>query len=286
VTQWIVTLIVAVWLIGMILWWLFIRTEGVYLGKSIVIWLYDIYARRYDRIVQHDTVEEHLHLAAPLMQQIDPHTHPLVLDVATGTGRILLALCHHIHFEGHIVALDLSRGMLQEASRKISAEHFEDFVTFLWSDGSQLPFEDNQFDIVTCMESLEFMPQPDLALRELIRVLRPGGILLTTQRINENLMPGKLWSEAQMHTMLAHNSIEQIDFEAWQYDYTKVWGIKKGTSDFIGAMPLDGLIRCPCCNSPMQPTNGSWRCVQCHATAPIADDNIIELQKISCENRN
>jgi ubiquinone/menaquinone biosynthesis C-methylase UbiE len=268
-------------LLALLLWWLLIRTEGVYLGKRVVIWLYDVYASRYDDIVQLDTVEEHLHLAAPLMQQLGDDTHPLVLDVATGTGRIPLALCHHARFEGHIIAIDLSRKMLQQAVNKIQEEHFEDFVTFIWQDATRLPFDDNSFDVVTCMAALEFMPQPESALRELIRVLRPGGILLTTHRINERLMPGKLWSESEMRQLLTAAGITDIGFEDWLVDYAKVWGIKTGASEFIGAKPLDGMLRCPCCQNYMVNENGAWVCEQCQAHAPIAD-NVIELQAVPC----
>ena len=37
-------------ILGVLVWWLFIETEGVYLGRGVVIWLYDVYASRYDGI--------------------------------------------------------------------------------------------------------------------------------------------------------------------------------------------------------------------------------------------
>jgi ubiquinone/menaquinone biosynthesis C-methylase UbiE len=268
-------------LLALLLWWLLIRTEGVYLGKRVVIWLYDVYASRYDGIVQHDTVEEHLHIAAPLMKQLDPHVYPLVLDVATGTGRIPLALCHHARFEGHIIALDLSRKMLVQAVTKIQEEHFEDYVTFMRADARRIAFDDNSFDVVTCMEALEFMPEPLAALQELVRVLRPAGILLTTLRINERLMPGKLWSEETMRQHLQNAGITKIEFEEWQYDYSKVWGIKSGDSEFIGAKPIDGMLRCPCCERYMLNENGAFHCEKCNAIAPI-ENEVINLQSVTC----
>lgn len=219
---------------GVLIWWLVFETEGVYLGKRAVIWLYDVYATRYDRIVQHDDFEEHMTLAQPLLNRCRPHTNPRLLDVATGTGRIPLALCQHARFDGHIIALDRSRGMLAQAERKISDEHFETFVTFIWGDGQHLPFPDDSFDVVTCMEALEFMPQPEQALGELARVLRPGGLLLTTQRINQPFMPDRIWSQAQMQTHMEAVGLAQVTFEAWQYDYTQVWARKIGSSRFIG----------------------------------------------------
>lgn len=223
---WLATLIFIVAIIVFMMWWLFIRTEGVYLGKRVVVWLYDIYASRYDGIVQHDDVEEHLHLAIPIMRQIYPETQPLVLDVATGTGRIPLALCQHAAFEGQIYAYDLSQGMLKQAIKKIDVNHFENYVSFGVTDGQKLPFADDIFDVVTCMEALEFMPQPEEGLKELIRVLHPEGLLLITRRVNEPLMPTRLWSQEYMKSLLESSGIEQIEFEVWQYDYEKVWGRK------------------------------------------------------------
>lgn len=223
---WLGALILILAIIVFSIWWLFIRTEGVYLGKRVVIWLYDVYATRYDGIVQRNDIEEHLHLAVPLMRHISPETQPLVLDVATGTGRIPLALCQHAAFDGQIYGVDLSHGMLKQAAKEIEDNHFESFVSFGLANGLELPFADETFDIVTCMEALEFMPLPEKGLKELIRVLRPNGLLLTTRRINEPLMLTRLWSQQYMKIVLKSAGMEQIEFEVWQYDYEKVWGIK------------------------------------------------------------
>ncbi|MEM9952563.1 MAG: methyltransferase domain-containing protein [Chloroflexota bacterium] len=217
---------VALLIVAILIWWLLIRTEGVFLGRRMVIWLYDLYAKRYDNIVQHDDVEEHLHLAIPLMTRIAPNVSPLVLDVATGTGRMPLALCQHARFEGTIIGLDASGGMLKQAISKIDENHFEDYVTFLQGDGLSLPFPDNHFDVVTCMEALEFMPNPEQGLRELVRVLRPSGLLLTTRRIHEPLMLNRQWSQPKMLRTLQELGMTNVPFEAWQYDYEKVWAVK------------------------------------------------------------
>lgn len=224
-------------ILAVLIWWFLIRTEGVYLGRKVVVWLYDIYATRYDGIVQHDDVDEHLHLAIPLMTRLAPETEPLILDVATGTGRIPLALCQHARFEGHVIGLDASKGMLKQAKHKIAENHFEDYTTFIWGDGTDLPFEDDSIDVVTCMEALEFMPDPEAGLCELVRVLRPGGLLLTTRRVRE-FMPGKLWSREKMKALLSDAGMTTIEFDLWQYDYEKVWATKSGESEFIGTMPL------------------------------------------------
>lgn len=234
-TPLVIIFIVALCLLGFLIWWLIFESEGIYLGTRMVIWLYDIYASRYDAIKGFDDVDEHLLLAQPIMARLHPHTNPLVLDVATGTGRLPLALCQHARFDGRIIGVDASPKMLAIAQQKITDQHFEEFVTFQIGEGTQLSFEDSSFDVVTCLEALEFMPDPEKAIAECIRVLRPGGLLLTTQRINTRWLPGKLWSDDDFGNILEQNQMQVIEFQPWMTDYKLVWGMKAGKSAFIGA---------------------------------------------------
>ncbi|QPC81533.1 methyltransferase domain-containing protein [Phototrophicus methaneseepsis] len=272
-----VSILILVFIVGFAAWWLLIDTEGVYLGRRMVIWLYDVYASRYDNIKQYDDVEEHLFLAQPLLTQLAPHTDPMVLDIATGTGRIPLALCQHARFEGQIIALDYSRKMLSQASAKLAEEHFSDYVTLLWGNGAELPFPENSFDLVTCMEALEFMPDPEAALAEIIRPLRPGGLLLTTRRIN-TYMPGRLWDEEQMRVHLEENGIIGSNFQSWHTDYDLVWGLKAGKSDFIGAQPPEQRLCCPNCGQQgFAVTPTGWQCDHCGKTMPLLEGGILDV---------
>lgn len=272
----VVLLIVVVALLLALAWWLLVASEGVYLGRQVVIWLYDLYAGRYDRIKDFQRIYEHALLAQPIMEHIAPHRAPLVLDVATGTGRLPLALLKHMGFQGRIIGLDLSHAMLDRAAGKLSG--YGDRVALLWSPAEKLPFADNTFDVVTCLESLEFMDDPAAVVHELIRVLRLGGLLLMTQRINARLMPGKTWTRDQLAAFLVACDIEQADVEAWQEDYHKVWAIKTGDSAPTGARPLDEVLRCPCCNDTlMQRQPDAWACPTCQRRAPIAPNGIIQL---------
>jgi ubiquinone/menaquinone biosynthesis C-methylase UbiE len=209
--------------LGALLWWLLIHTEGVYLGQRVVTLLYDLYATRYDSIKQYDPVYEEYLLARPIMEQIAPQTDPLILDVATGTGRLPIALCDYPSFGGQIFATDISRRMLAQARQKLADESKR--VTFLLSDAECLPFPDDTFDIVTCLEALEFTASPAEALRECVRVLRPGGLLLITNRIHMQ-MPGRLWQTNEVIGLLDSYGVSMSQSEPWQVDYEKIWGVK------------------------------------------------------------
>lgn len=271
-------IILAVIAAGLIVlaWWLFISTEGVYLGRSVVVWLYDLYADRYDDVKNYHHEYEYLLLARPMMEAIAPHNAPLVLDVATGTGRLPLALLGHERFQGHIIGSDLSRRMVCIAARKLQG--YGERVSLIWTPAESLPFGDGTFDIVTCLESLEFMAHPKQVLRELARVLRPGGILLVTNRISTRLMPGKTWSSEQIQQLLQSLGIEQVMIEVWQADYDQVWGRKAGVSPFVGVHPLGEVLGCPRCRQgPMAQQGDLWVCERCRGSARVGADGVIEL---------
>ncbi|MBZ0288345.1 MAG: class I SAM-dependent methyltransferase, partial [Anaerolineae bacterium] len=261
---------------GVLLWWLLIASEGVYLGRRVVIWLYDLYAHRYDGVKNYYREYEQMYLAKPIMEAIAPHRSPMVLDVATGTGRLPLALMQHPAFQGRIVGVDLSRQMLRHAAKNLDL--YAERVDFLWSPAERLPFADNTFDLVTSLEALEFMSNPKAVLAELVRVLRPGGLLLISQRQNTRFMPGKIWTSGEIQTILAELGVDEAKAQIWQVDYRKVWGHKAGQSNATGARPLGEILRCPSCNeSMMHQTGQNWVCDDCAAKATVDQDGVIEL---------
>jgi ubiquinone/menaquinone biosynthesis C-methylase UbiE len=262
--------------LGVLAWWLLIASEGVYLGRRMVIWLYDLYAHRYDAVKNYYRDYEHIYLAHPIMEAIAPQKDPLVLDVATGTGRLPLALVRHRHFEGRAIGIDLSRRMLHFAAKNLYP--YEERVDFIWSPAENLPFSDNIFDVVTCLEALEFMTQPKAVLSELVRVLRPGGLLLITQRQNTRFMPGKIWTSGEIQTMLADMGVENAKAQVWQVDYRKVWGRKSSKSLPAGTRLLDTILRCPRCGKcSMKRQDGVWFCEGCGAQAKVGEDGVTEL---------
>ncbi len=269
------TLIATLMLLG---WWLLVASEGVYLGRWVVILLYDRFAHRYDGVKNYHREYEELYLAKPIMDAIAPQTTPLVLDVATGTGRVPLALARHEGFSGHIIGVDLSRKMLHYAAENI---YPYECATFICCPAETVPFPDNTFDVVTCLEALEFMTNPAAVVQELVRVLRPGGLLLTSQRVKTKLMPGKTWTSGQLQEILKSSGIVEAKAQIWQVDYRKVWGRKDGTSLAIGVQPLEQILRCPKCGYKfMHHADDTWLCEKCSRSAKVGIDGVIELHPL------
>lgn len=95
-----------------------------------------------------------------------------ILEVGCGTGNISLALAHQ---GARVVGLDRSGPMLARAQDKARQEQLA--ITWIKGLASLLPFADERFDGVLCILTLDFMADREMALREMIRVLRPGGFL-------------------------------------------------------------------------------------------------------------
>lgn len=250
-------------------WWLLVASEGVYLGQRAVIWLYDRFATRYDAAKGFEPLYEQALLAQPLLDEIAPLRSPMVLDVATGSGRLPVALLEHPDFQGRVIACDLSRGMLGIAGRKLRDQAQR--CLLLRCTAQDLPFEDGSFDAVTCFEALEFMTRPGSALAELLRVLRPGGLLFISNRINTRLMPGKTWQEERLARLLRRHGAETMRREPWQIDYERVFARKAGNSDPLGARAFFELLPCPCCGERALSVTGAGqvKCSRCPALAPI-----------------
>jgi ubiquinone/menaquinone biosynthesis C-methylase UbiE len=260
-------------------WYLLVETEGVYLGQSVVIWLYDRFATRYDTVKAFDPVDEHRLLAVPLLAACSPHTDPLVLDIATGTARLPIALCAHPHFTGQVIAVDLSREMLAQAADNLAEDLAR--VDLIHAPAACLPFPDAAFDAVTLLEALEFTPSATATLTEALRVLRPGGVLLTTLRQNVRTMPGKLWSREQLTATLQRLDAEHITFHPWQHEYMKVWARKPGESAFIGATPLETVLRCPLCGAvgfAYDPPH--FTCSACKTRIRVGPDGVIQMATV------
>jgi SAM-dependent methyltransferase len=102
-----------------------------------------------------------------------PEPGEKVLDVACGTGVLTRAAAKAVGQKGSVIGLDLSPDMLNLARNQSNGQ----FPTIEWREGNaqDLPFENQAFDIVFCELGFMFFPDRAAALKEIWRVLKPGG---------------------------------------------------------------------------------------------------------------
>jgi ubiquinone/menaquinone biosynthesis C-methylase UbiE len=106
-----------------------------------------------------------------------------VLDVAAGDGNFALACAR----EGaSVVASDISPGMVERGRARAAAEGYA--IEWVEADAEALPFEDERFDCVGSVFGAFLAPRPDVASRELLRVVRPGGTVGLTAWTPDGLM--------------------------------------------------------------------------------------------------
>lgn len=107
-----------------------------------------------------------------LLEKLSHIPFQSALDLGCGTGEMLkLILQEDTHKE--LCGIDLSEKMLAVAKSKLPEQ-----VKLILGDSESLPFSDNAFDVVYCNDSFHHYPAPQNVLREVYRVLKPGGTFL------------------------------------------------------------------------------------------------------------
>ena len=295
--NWIIAVILIV-IIGFILDREIYFYEGVHLGPRVQAWFYDRWSRKYDQSKRESQLRDDEMLAQPLLHEMRDISEPFILDFATGTGRLSYALLSRAEFQGHIIALDLSQGMLEKAAAKLnflapdihrdnreqspadgdipSRSRSARSVEFIRHQSLPLPLPDAAFDVVCALEVLELFPNMDDPLAELTRILRPGGILLTSRGTEESGRKAKVKGADEFTSLLERNSLENIQIVKWWKLFDRVLARKNGTSLPVGAHALSEILRCSVCNQTRwQKETVGLKCQSCGKKLSITKEGIV-----------
>lgn len=134
-------------------------------------------ARRYDLANRMLSLGMDISWRWRLVKRLRNQAPNAVLDLATGSGDVAFAISRNVATTKEIVGMDFCQPMLDEAIRKQAADSSQRYrnIQFKPGDGLALPLPDASFDAVTISFGLRNMGDRHQSLREMLRVLRPGG---------------------------------------------------------------------------------------------------------------
>lgn len=136
--------------------------------------MFDRVAGRYDALNSLMTAGLHHRWRERAAARTELGPGDSALDICCGTGDLALELAKHVTPGGHVVGCDFSEPMLDLARDKAAARS-ADGVRFEWADALELPYDGERFDAVTVGFGVRNLADLDRGLREMARVLKPGG---------------------------------------------------------------------------------------------------------------
>lgn len=136
--------------------------------------IYEVWAKYYDHVYRSMFASTHRVTARAAAA-----CGTRILEVGVGTGLVLRQYPHHVEVFG----IDLSQHMLHRAMEKVQRENLSHVRLLVLMDACRLGFPDASFDAVTVPFVITLVPDPELALSEIARVLKPGGEIIIASRL-------------------------------------------------------------------------------------------------------
>lgn len=113
------------------------------------------------------------------VEHVAAHPGANILDVCCGTGKLVMSLAQEVGENGRITGLDFSENMLAIARQRVEDSIYRSRVTLIRGDAMAMPFENEAFDGATVGWGLRNLPDLRAGIREMTRVVKPGGWIVS-----------------------------------------------------------------------------------------------------------
>jgi demethylmenaquinone methyltransferase/2-methoxy-6-polyprenyl-1,4-benzoquinol methylase len=166
--------------------------------------MFDAIAGQYDLLshVQSFGIDHYWRKrAVSALKEVRPEN---ILDVAAGTGDMALLACSVLRPK-QILGVDISETMMQIGREKVLRAGLSDKIKFEWSDCTELKLADRSFDAAMIAFGVRNFENPDRALQEILRTLRPGGKLIMLELSSPEHFPMK-----QIHRFYSRTILPRI----------------------------------------------------------------------------
>ncbi len=160
--------------------------------------------------------------------QLAPFRPQKLFDIATGTGDFALLAARMLQPQ-QLIGADISEGMMAVGRQKVQRQGLEKIISFRREDCMQLSFADGSFDAVTAAFGIRNFKDLDTCLRELHRVLRPGGHLSIVE-LSAPVRPPMSWFfKIYSHTLLPlYARMVSKDKSAYRYLISSIEAFPQG----------------------------------------------------------
>ena len=189
----------------------------------------------YDRYARLLSFGQDPRWRAFLVSRVQARPEDVVLDVATGTAAVAIELVRA--FGCSVVGVDQSREMLATASDRLRGAGLDGRVRLVEASAELLPFEDASFDGLTFTYLLRYVDDPGATLRELARVVKPGGVVAS---LEFGVPPGRAWRALwELYVRLGLPVLGRAISPGW-HSVGRFLG--PSISDFYARHPLERLL--------------------------------------------
>jgi demethylmenaquinone methyltransferase/2-methoxy-6-polyprenyl-1,4-benzoquinol methylase len=139
--------------------------------------VFESISKNYDKMNSIISFQRHIAWRRDTMKRMDVQKGSTTLDVCCGTADWTIAMAEAVGKEGQAYGLDFSKNMLQVGEEKVKRDGLSN-VTLIHGNAMELPFEEDTFNYVTIGFGLRNVPDLNQVLKEMYRVLKPGGKLV------------------------------------------------------------------------------------------------------------